>query len=94
MTCCAADAAVAVHLQPEGVATFAAALASPATGVVIAIAIALHNVRGFYWQAHAQINYCSCGCSGAGRRSTLVATLTCCCYSQSPSSSCFHGMHS
>lgn len=31
-------------LQPEGVATFAATLASPATGVVIAIAIALHNV--------------------------------------------------
>jgi hypothetical protein len=33
-----------LSVQPEGVATFAATLASPATGVVIAIAIALHNV--------------------------------------------------
>lgn len=36
--------AVGLHNVPEGVATFAATLASPATGVVIAIAIALHNI--------------------------------------------------
>jgi hypothetical protein len=40
LVCCA----VLFCVQPEGIATFAAALASPATGVVIAIAIALHNV--------------------------------------------------
>ena len=33
-----------VSTQPEGLATFAAALSSPGTGVAIAIAIALHNV--------------------------------------------------
>lgn len=36
--------AVGLHNLPEGVATFAATLASPATGVVIAIAVALHNI--------------------------------------------------
>lgn len=46
-------------VQPEGVATFAATLASPATGVVIAIAIALHNVSSLHV-------CCSCMCLCAG----------------------------
>ncbi|MBI4701057.1 MAG: zinc transporter ZupT [Deltaproteobacteria bacterium] len=37
-------AAITLHNLPEGLATFAAALASPAIGVSIAVAIAIHNV--------------------------------------------------
>ena len=36
--------AIAIHNFPEGLATFAAALADPALGVSTAIAIAIHNV--------------------------------------------------
>jgi ZIP family zinc transporter len=36
--------AIAIHNFPEGLATFAGALANPALGVSIAIAIAIHNV--------------------------------------------------
>ncbi len=35
---------IAIHNFPEGLATFAAALSSPATGLSIAIAIAIHNI--------------------------------------------------
>ncbi len=36
--------AIAIHNFPEGLATFAAALADPALGLSIAIAIAIHNI--------------------------------------------------
>jgi ZIP family zinc transporter len=36
--------AIAIHNFPEGVATFASALADPTLGVSIAIAIAIHNI--------------------------------------------------
>lgn len=36
--------AIAIHNFPEGLATFAAALADPALGISIAIAIAIHNI--------------------------------------------------
>jgi zinc transporter, ZIP family len=36
--------AIAIHNFPEGLATFLAALHSPALGVAIAVAIALHNI--------------------------------------------------
>ena len=36
--------AVGLHNLPEGLATFAAALASPTAGAAIAVAIALHNI--------------------------------------------------
>ncbi|MFP4527517.1 MAG: zinc transporter ZupT [Candidatus Kapaibacterium sp.] len=36
--------AIAIHNFPEGLATFASALADPALGISIAIAIAIHNV--------------------------------------------------
>jgi len=36
--------AIAIHNFPEGLATFAAALADPALGVSTAIAIAIHNI--------------------------------------------------
>lgn len=36
--------AIAIHNFPEGLATFAAALQSPALGVSIAVAIAIHNI--------------------------------------------------
>ncbi len=35
---------IAIHNFPEGLATFAAALSSPSTGLSIAIAIAIHNI--------------------------------------------------
>eukprot|EP01025_Chloroclados_australasicus_P018552 TRINITY_DN1979_c1_g1_i5.p2 TRINITY_DN1979_c1_g1~~TRINITY_DN1979_c1_g1_i5.p2 ORF type:complete len:353 (+),score=35.00 TRINITY_DN1979_c1_g1_i5:107-1060(+) len=36
--------AIGIHNLPEGLATFAAALADPVNGVAIAVAIALHNI--------------------------------------------------
>ncbi|MBN2494675.1 MAG: zinc transporter ZupT [Deltaproteobacteria bacterium] len=39
-----AAVAIAVHNFPEGIASFAAALSSPALGVSIAVAIAIHNI--------------------------------------------------
>lgn len=36
--------AIAIHNFPEGIATFAAALKSPAVGIPIAVAIAIHNI--------------------------------------------------
>ena len=36
--------AIAIHNFPEGLATFAAALANPGIGVAIAMAIAIHNI--------------------------------------------------
>jgi len=36
--------AIAIHNFPEGLATFAAAMADPALGVSIAVAIAIHNI--------------------------------------------------
>ena len=36
--------AIGIHNFPEGLATFAAALANPALGVSIAVAIAIHNI--------------------------------------------------
>jgi len=36
--------AIAIHNFPEGVATFAAALADPTLGISIAVAIAIHNI--------------------------------------------------
>jgi ZIP family zinc transporter len=36
--------AIAIHNFPEGLATFAAALAAPGIGVAIAVAIAIHNI--------------------------------------------------
>ena len=36
--------AIGVHNFPEGLATFAAALADPQLGVAIAVAIAIHNI--------------------------------------------------
>ena len=36
--------AIAIHNFPEGLATFAAALADPALGISIAVAIAIHNI--------------------------------------------------
>lgn len=36
--------AIAIHNFPEGLATFASALADPALGVAIAVAIAIHNI--------------------------------------------------
>ena len=36
--------AIAIHNFPEGLATFAAALADPALGISTAIAIAIHNI--------------------------------------------------
>lgn len=36
--------AIAIHNFPEGLATFAAALKSPAVGIPIAVAIAIHNI--------------------------------------------------
>ncbi len=52
--------AIGLHNLPEGLATFVGALADPTAGVVIAIAIALHNipeVRQARWA----------GCVPAGR---------------------------
>jgi len=36
--------AIAIHNFPEGIATFTAAMESPALGIAIAIAIAIHNI--------------------------------------------------
>ena len=36
--------AIAIHNFPEGLATFAAALADPTLGVAIAVAVAIHNI--------------------------------------------------
>lgn len=36
--------AIGLHNLPEGVATFAAALANPTTGIAIAVAVAVHNI--------------------------------------------------
>jgi ZIP family zinc transporter len=36
--------AIAIHNFPEGIATFAAALADPTLGISIAVAIAIHNI--------------------------------------------------
>ncbi len=36
--------AIAIHNFPEGLATFASALANPGVGIAIAIAIAIHNI--------------------------------------------------